>query len=769
MTSLKSHPDLELSEHISQVISAIDSLLDRHSIVTISPEVRSLARKAALLHDSGKGTEPFQEYIKDPPGYSDDPMDKAHTPMSALLSLLLAQANNWNVMDTLLLSAGIFGHHGRLPTVDRLREIGSGTLPRILKYQIPTLQIEELALCCDPKISELDITGRPWAKAQRYLDDTILPAFNNLSINEAIRFRLKTQLIFSFLLEADKAFLAVKDPEKYLQREPKRWQPQWVKKKIGKPENTLTNKIRSSIRAELEERINEIEAPGIFSLTAPTGIGKTLLSATWLLKIRKKIGENTGMYPKVIVVLPFLSVIDQTEKEYQSLLTIGEEKSEGSWLLTSHSLSDRKYGQGLEEEIEHFFVDTWRTELVITTYDQFLMSLMDSKTRHQMRFHNLCDALIVMDEVQSLPCKLWKPLEGVLKGLMKVGNSSILLMSATLPAIIPDSRPIIEKYSPYFEAFNRYKLIFKLDKKRSINDFCNEMANRLEKWLKGNKRVLITLNTRKSARSVRDRLAKCWPSDYPDIPLLFLSADVTPKDRLAAIDIIKNRKSCIVVSTQCIEAGVDIDMGIVIRDFAPLDSIIQISGRCNRNWNILKPAPVEIVDLVNEQGRRYADMIYDDVHLQVTRQLIEDKAELEEREILPLANRYFELLFERTNTGIEHLERFARWQEDDPVQVLLRGTERAKYTFLVLEQDIELKKEMAKANKIEDRWKRREAWRSIAGRIARVSVCVFARPGFDPRDIAAEYLGHWILRDGFYSSECGLLIDNCSSEGIRIL
>jgi len=769
MKELKSHPDLHLREHITQIKSAINSVCQWHSENTILPAIKSLAQKVVSLHDIGKGTKVFQKYIENTAAYTGDPMDKAHTPMSLLLTLLLAKDEKWDPLDTLLVSAVVFGHHGSLPMVEKLREIGSGMLPRILKRQTTTLQSEALSQYCGINISKLDLTNRPWAKAQRYFDYVVLPIFQNLSIEDATAFRLKTQLLFSLLLEADKAFLAVKEPQKYLYRETRHWMPQWIEKRIGTPESTSVNKIRKSIRINLEKKINEIKNPGIFSLTAPTGSGKTLLSAMWLLKLREKFGRNSGSYPKAIIVLPFLSVIDQTTKEYESLLTIGGNKADGTWFLTSHSLSERKYGQGLEEETEHFFVNTWRTELVITTYDQFLMSLIDPRGRHQMRFHNLCDALVVMDEVQSLPCKLWKPLEEILKCLIKTGNSTVLLMSATLPAIIPDAKPLVENYSDYFEKFNRYKLIFNLEKKLSIYNFYEEILKRREKWLQEKRRVLITLNTRRSARIVRDRLAKDWPAKFSKIPLLFLSADVTPLDRLAAINIIKKGQPCIVVSTQCIEAGVDIDMEIVIRDFAPLDSIIQIAGRCNRNGRMAQMGIVEVIDLVNEKGKRYANIIYDDVHLQVTRQLTERKFEVEEKDILPLANQYFKFLSVKKDTGMKHLERFARWQEDEPIQELFREKDREKYTFLVLEQDSDLKDAMLKANEIQDRWKRREAWRALSGRIAKISVNLYTKTGFDPQDIATEYLGQWILRDGFYFTERGLVLDEVSNSGVLIL
>jgi len=769
MIKLKSHyhPNLQLYEHISQVNEAIDCLFRWHSDRVVTKEIKSLIKKVVTLHDTGKATEAFQKYIHNPPSYTDDPMNKVHTPMSTLLTLLLSQKEKWDSLYSMLISAVIFGHHRKLPSVEKLREIGSGTLPKILKRQIGTLLVHSLSQCCDIDISRLNLNNRPWANAQRYLDDVVLPAFEKLSIGEAVKFRLKSQLIFSLLLEADKAFLAVKEPKKYLSREKKYWKPEWIEQRIGEPKDTSVNKIRKAMRGEFVEKIENIQTPDIFSLTAPTGIGKTLLSATWLLRLREKISVD-GIFPKIIVVLPFLSVIDQTTKEYETLLTtIGREKADGSWFLTSHSLADRKYRQDMEEDTEHFFIDTWRTELVITTYDQFLMSLMDPKAKYQMRFHNLCDSLIVMDEVQSLPCKLWKPLEEILKGLVEIGNTSVLLMSATLPSIIPDAKPLIKNYRSYFEKFNRYRLNFRLKEKLKINNFCNEIFNHRNRWLQEKKRILITLNTRRSARLVRNKLAKDWPKEFSDIPLFFLSADVTPRDRLKAIDTIRENKPCIVVSTQCIEAGVDIDMDFVIRDFAPFDSLIQIAGRCNRSGKISCQATVDVVDLINNQGRRYSEMIYDDVHLQVTRQLI--KENIDEKDILPFATKYFEMLSKKKDTGLIHIERFAKWQEDDTVRELLRGKEREKYVFIVIEQDTGLKDEMTKANEIKDLWKRREAWRAIAGRIAKISVSVYAKHRFNPHSIATEYLGQWILYDGLYSSERGLVLPCDFDDELLIL
>ncbi len=256
-------------------------------------------------------------------------------------------------------------------------------------------------------------------------------------------------------------------------------------------------------------------------MTAPTGIGKTLLAATWALVKRETIEKETGIPPKIIVVLPYLSIIDQTAKEYRSLLEISGQDIDGSWFLTSHSLSDRKFAPWMEEETEHFFIDTWRTELVITTYDQFLLSLIEPRARYQMRFHNLCDALIIMDEVQSLPCKLWQLLDAVLNGLSKEGNSQILLMSATLPPFVSETTPLLENYDEYFRSFSRYELHLHIGEKLDVQIFCEDLAARLGEWLSKKERVLITLNTRKCARTVFDYLKDHWLAKYKSVPIFF--------------------------------------------------------------------------------------------------------------------------------------------------------------------------------------------------------------------------------------------------------
>jgi len=690
---LFSHPHLQFQDHVLQILLAMKGIFTWHSQFIVTEKMQRQCELLARVHDLGKGTQTFQKYISNPEAFRGDRAEKAHTPLSLLLILLLAERDGWDPLETLAVAAASRGHHSGLPTMEKLRDIGGGETAQLLQRQCTMLDLAGLTVATRMPVVNLKLDSRPWAKARRYLDRNVEPIFAALSIEQAVELRLETQLIFSILLEADKAFLAVPNATVHLDRPRRTWEFEWVDKHIGTPISTPVNELRRKARQVVVEQINAGSSERIFSLTAPTGIGKTLLAATWALKERQRTTEQTGVPPKVLIVLPFLSIIDQTANEYEALLRQGSEAPDGSWFLTSHSLSDRQYALNMEEDAEAFFIDTWRTELIITTYDQFLLSLMSPKARYQMRFHNLCDALIIMDEVQSLPCKLWKPLEMILKTLTKVGNSRVLLMSATLPSFLAGANSLLPNHASYFNAFGRFRILLRTQEKLLLQDFIDGIKQQLPLWLKERKRVLLTFNTRASARAVRDALEKNWPSEFKDIPLLFISADVTPFDRLKAIQQIAEEKPCIVVSTQCIEAGVDIDMDHVIRDFAPLDSCIQVAGRCNRAGKKDR-CTVEIVDLVARNGRRFSEMIYDPIHLQETRRVINRVQQVKEEDILPLIQSYFLALSEKKNLGNEHVDRFARWEEDDPVRELLRGKERKEFTFLVLEQDPNLKKDM---------------------------------------------------------------------------
>ena len=755
MSELLSHPHQTLQTHIHDVVKAAKWALNNHSNIfpEKNPMLRDLTMRAVDAHDLGKGSNAFQEYIRDPGGFRGAPIEKAHSPLSMLLVLRLAQQEDWTALDTLSVAAAVAGHHSGMPLADDLPGLILDTIPSyIWKNQLIGLPISELAIHTGLPVQDLSLSSDIIPEAD-YLEYDLLETLNELPLLEALELRLNTQFALSVLLEADKTFLAVdKEYRKRLQ----------IPKTIdiptscvdvhlsGKPESPL-NIRRTKVRQEVLDATNPHKGASIHTVTLPTGMGKTMVATSWALKLRNALKKGNH-FSKVVIVLPYLSIIDQTVQEYQELLG---DLGTPDVLLQMHSISDRVFDPEMDGDSNDFFIDTWQSPFVITTFDQFLLALFGPRAKHLMRYHNLYDALIVMDEVQTLPCKLWDSVNHIFQTMAQVGNAQFLVMSATQPGFLTSATELVANPENEFANFQRYQLVLKHGNKQPLEDFTSSIIKRLAEF--EDKRILITLNTRRSARYVRDAL-----EEEGITPLFFISADVTPKDRLVSIQKIKEGNPCTVVSTQCVEAGVDIDMDLVIRDFGPFDAIVQIAGRCNRNDK--KPrSDVEIVSLVNENGRDFAGMIYDDYSLQETHKVLDKRETIREEEIYGLCSTYFNALGKR-DTGKDITENFAYWREIPSVRELLRGKQSDKYEFIVAKEDPGLIDALAEALDIEERWEKRRAIRNLAGRIGRVTVSVYAKRGWEPEDFADACGPFWILRDEYYQSDRGLVLPESETE-----
>lgn len=218
-------------------------------------------------------------------------------------------------------------------------------------------------------------------------------------------------------------------------------------------------------------------------------------------------------------------------------------------------------------------------------------------------------------------------------------------------------------------------------------------------------------------------------------------------------------------------------MDHVLRDFAPLDSLVQIAGRCNRGG--AKPrGTVEVLSLVDGRGQRFAPLVYrgpgggPDLSLQETRGVLEGRGEVPEEDVLPLVTRYFARLRERKDLGSELTRKWATYQEGLDVSRLLRGDQAAQVQLVVAHRDEEggLEGALRAALALPDRWERRRALRRLAGRLARVTVSVWARRDFDPwrvaaplepRRVGADPLQYpwWVVYPEKYDPERGIRLD----------
>lgn len=785
--TLKSHPDRSLKQHVQEVRQAAEIIWKQHSkeLKETCADCFNWLMWAVSLHDVGKGSAEFQVYINDVKNYKGAPEKKAHTPMSFATAIGYGRRNAWDWQKTLAVAQSAIGHHSSFRDCDYLKDVLARIdIQSLLLSQLPSFdwkQVNKAVLHnfnIEPIKTEFDSDLELVAMSD-WLEDEVFPdQLNALQLADGLEYRLRCQLIFSILLEADKAFLIVKEKDRHkfrsrthkkipvklvsnhLERETERRK----RSKRTPPSATQLefNKTRSIIRRDLLKSLEQGNGERVQTMTLPTGSGKTLLSATWALFHREK-RQSKEHTPPIVIVLPFLSIIDQTHDEYKELLT------DRHGLISFHSLSERTHDLSGEEETAEFFLDTWHGDVIITTYDQLLYAMLSPKSKFQMRFHQLCDAIIVMDEVQALPCILWDIVSRTIEQLTQLGNTQVLAMSATQTGFLPFATELVANPKAIFRTLNRYEIDLSYLENQTLDQFTQKIMSRLKNWK--NERVLIVLNTRGSARHVRDAIANKAEG------VEFISADVTPLDRRKVISRIKEAESCIVVSTQCIEAGVDIDMTLVIRDFAPLDSIIQVAGRCNRH-NARSVERVEVVSLVNDKNTTFASMVYQGkVELQETRRVINQYKESRNKTILPetdvydLTENYFCGLREKKNLGEKYTEEFSKWKPmNSSIQELLRGKNQ-QYSFVVIEQDPDLEVELERINEINERWPKRRALRNLAARIAAVSVSVYTTKVADPELFARkDPTGtFWFLNKGNYFSERGLVLDSEILAGSVIL
>lgn len=343
---------------------------------------------------------------------------------------------------------------------------------------------------------------------------------------------------------------------------------------VSKAEQTPVNQKRAQV---LEQCLTGAELkPGLFSLTVPTGGGKTLSSLAFALKHAQRYGLN-----RIIYVIPYTSIIEQNAEVFRKYL--GKEE-----VLEHHSSYDYKDDEDGKEKPHMYRAklasENWDAPVVVTTNVQFFESLFASRTSRCRKLHNLCKSVIILDEAQMLPPQYLLPCLEALRELTANYGASVVLCTATQPALTRHEqfpkgleqdavRELIKEPLKLYESLKRVKT----QNLGPLSD--DELAARL----KGHNRVLCIVNLRKHARELFERLGS-GEGNY------HLSAAMYPEHRSRKLEEIRKRLDggleCRVISTSLIEAGVDVDFPVVYRAQAGIDSIAQAAGRCNREGRL---------------------------------------------------------------------------------------------------------------------------------------------------------------------------------------
>ncbi len=461
----------------------------------------------------------------------------------------------------------------------------------------------------------LSLSGIELAKSLRMLaEDSLSPPILSESVLKPSHPRLHTMLavrmLFSALVDADfietEAFVRGTPRGRVYRENGPSLQTQASLDHVLKHIDILSRRACSSATVAsmrnqlLADCLAAADMPrGVFTMTAPTGSGKTLAMLAFALAHAKKHGAR-----RLIFAIPFLSIIEQTAGIYRSLFS--DANADALTVLEHHSLSDIGAGEphepnGWDQQRSHarLLSENWDAPVVVTTNVQLLESLFANRPRRCRKLHSIANSVIVFDEAQSLPSSLALPTLGALSCLVRDFGCTVVFATATQPAFDhldgatrayarkqrsePETelgwapREIVRDAPAMFAAARRVDLVWELDRQLSWQ----ELADRV---LEGPGRALVVVNLKRHARELTEVLA-----DRGAAGLEHLSTSLCPAHRTDVLRRVRNRLDesgstpCILVSTQCIEAGVDLDFPSVYRALGPLEAIAQAAGRCNRN------------------------------------------------------------------------------------------------------------------------------------------------------------------------------------------
>ncbi len=537
--------------HSANVDGVVQSMKE-HSIgvarfmkeFALSDTFAGLYEFCGLIHDIGKYSNEFQRYIAGGDNHVNH----------SIYGSMFAQDNS--LME---IAFPVFGHHVGLPDNQKMRQA------IMAEYNNASVRYNDI----------LNIWKSDCAESNHLPNDK---EFWRLS--DILQQELFVRMLFSSLVDADSL-----DTERHFQKAKfqtrasisidSRMLIEKLQKELdGFDKKTEINKLRNEVRLFAESKASLPQ--GFFSLTLPTGLGKTLCSVNWALH-HANCHSNIK---RIIIVLPFINIIDQTAEKLKSIFNDNEK----DYVLEHHSNVIYLENEDKDEYNPKLLAtENWDYPIVITTSVQFFESLFSNKRSACRKLHNIQDSIVIFDEIQTLPMNVTEPTLTMLDNLQQLCRCSILFCTATQPDFhtrdgfrgLQHIESLVENPQRVFEKTRRivYHPLHNYEE-MTISELSDHVV-------KGNQSTLVVFNTKKKARLFFEEMRGCG-----DFKLFHLSTNMCPAHRKKTIREIRTalekKEKIVVSSTQLIEAGVDMDFPSVYRELAPLESIIQSAGRCNR-------------------------------------------------------------------------------------------------------------------------------------------------------------------------------------------
>ncbi len=552
--------------------------------------VGHIAGLAGLLHDLGKYTEEFKEYILEAVANPNEAPKRGSVDHSTaggklIFDLLHKPGEPYRVLLAEIVGNAIISHHSYLQD-----------------FIDPNLELNYLKRVKEKELTEYEFTKMCFFEnvmSEQELNDYIekalaeLTAYLDVSKSIPRQAMFLSKFIFSTLIDADRTNSREFEENKYgeINKSYKHLLSSYydkLMKKINgfKKEDDADNPI-NVLRSEMSDQCEEFakRPSDIYTLSIPTGGGKTLASLRYALK-------HAQLYDKkrIIYIVPYTTIIEQNADEVRKILDDNERILEHHSNVVNDELDDNEADDGRIAHYEKLKLakDNWDAPIVFTTMVQYLDTFYAYGGRNIRRLHNLTDSILIFDEVQKVPTNCISLFNHSLNFLKENAKSSILLCTATQPALnfvneklnIGKQAEIISNIDAVVEKFKRVQVVDRVTEERfdkeKLVDFIADKFDEVNN-------ILVILNTKIVVKDLYESLKET----YAKGTVFHLSTSMCPNHRTIILnkikDRLKNKEPVICISTQLIEAGVDISFECVIRSLAGLDSIAQAAGRCNRH------------------------------------------------------------------------------------------------------------------------------------------------------------------------------------------
>ncbi|MCC3378338.1 CRISPR-associated helicase Cas3' [Paenibacillus farraposensis] len=602
-----------IRESDQEVQTVAEHLLETQQLAEIYGDkigIRHITGLAGMLHDLGKYTTKFQNYIRLAIQNPENPPKRGSVDHSTAGGKLLY--NLFHIQPQGAFDQQDFMNKGLLAEV-----VGNVIISHhayLQDFLDPNLESKFLDRVRDRKLEGFDHAVALFY--EQVIEETTFYHYVNQAGAELVRYMKRddktetelkmmflTKFVFSALIDADRTNTRCFEENNVKgdisSNEPMIHQKlfQTYYEKLMVHINTLQTGLNASssiqqLRKEMSQQCEQFadKPSGIYTLSIPTGGGKTLASLRYALR-------HAAAFEKkhIIYVVPFTTIIEQNAQEVRKILL------DDANILEHHSnvvMDEVENIDGESNELEDAVVNTrqklklakdnWDSPVIFTTLVQFLNVFYASGSRNIRRLHNLSESVIIFDEVQKIPTHCISLFNQAVNFLKTYASSSIVLCTATQPEldfvhnkleIEPDAE-MVHDLDFVIEAFKRVEIV---DKATDVSMDTEKLADFVEQRLADEPSILVILNTKTVVKNLYHRLTE----GSSGVPVYHLSTSMCPAHRNHILDKVKqhlaNQQPVVCISTQLIEAGVDISFTCVIRSLAGLDSIAQAAGRCNRH------------------------------------------------------------------------------------------------------------------------------------------------------------------------------------------